>query len=71
MHSVKYYNVKFAQRVCKEADEYRSLSLVALNANCNIVKRLAKMRQRKSAFRFDLREQALGRMLLLVHVFAD
>ena len=35
MHSVKYYNVKFSQRVYKEADEYRSLSLVALNANCN------------------------------------
>ena len=34
MHSVKYYNAKFA-RVYKEADEYRSLSLVALNANCN------------------------------------
>ena len=35
-----------------------------------IVKRLAKMRQRKSAFRFDQREQELGRMALLVHVFA-
>ena len=35
MHLVKYYNVKFAQRVYKEADEYRSLSLIFLNANCN------------------------------------
>ena len=35
MHSVKYYNAKFAHRVYKEADEYRSLSLVTLNANCN------------------------------------
>ena len=35
-----------------------------------IVKRLDKLRQRKSAFRFDLHEQALGRMPLLVHVFA-
>ena len=35
MHSVIYCNAKFAHRVYKEADEYRSLSLVALNANCN------------------------------------
>ena len=35
MHSVKYYNAKFAHRVYKEADEYRSLSLVTPNANCN------------------------------------
>ena len=35
MHSVKYYNAKFAHRVYKEANEYCSPSLVALNANCN------------------------------------
>ena len=35
-----------------------------------IVKRLGKIRQRKSAFHFDLHEEALGRMSLLVHVFA-
>ena len=35
MHLVKYYNAKFAHRVYKEADEYRLLSLVTLNANCN------------------------------------
>ena len=35
MHSIKYCNARFAHRVYKEADEYRSPSLVALNANCN------------------------------------
>ena len=35
MHSVKYCHAKFARRVYKDADEYCSPSLVALNANCN------------------------------------
>ena len=68
MHSVKYCNAKFAHQGYKDTDEYRSPSLVALNANCNR-KRFAKMRQRKSAFKFDLQEQELERMPLLVHVF--
>ena len=33
-----------------------------------IVKRLAKMRQRKGAFKFDMQELGLCRMPLLVHV---
>ena len=35
-----------------------------------IVKRLAKMRQQKGAFKFDMQEKGLCRMPLLVHVFA-
>ena len=69
MHSVKYCNATFAHRVYKDADEYRSPFLVALNAN-EIVKRLAKMRQRKGAFKFDMQEQGLCRMPSLVNVFA-
>ena len=71
MHSVKYYNVKFSQRVYKEADEYRSLSLVALNANCN---RKTARQDASAEKRFSIRPTGtsdLGRMPLLVHVFAD
>ena len=35
MYSFKYCDVKFAHRVYKEAHEYRSPSVVPLNANCN------------------------------------
>ena len=35
-----------------------------------IVKRLAKMRQRKGAVKLDMQKQGLCRMPLLVHVFA-
>ena len=35
MYSFKYYDAKFAHRVYKEAHEYRSPSVVTLNANCN------------------------------------
>ena len=35
MHSVEYCNANFAHRVYKDADEYRSPFLVALNANWN------------------------------------
>ena len=34
-HSFKYCDAKFAHRVYKQAYEYRSPSVVALNANCN------------------------------------
>ena len=64
MHSVKYCTAKFAHRVHKEAGEYRSLSLVALNANCN----------RKTAWQEASANKRLVELLggipLLVHIFA-
>ena len=35
MLSVKYCDARFAHQIYKEADEYRSPSLVALIAKCN------------------------------------
>ena len=62
-------NAKFAHTVYKKRlNIIRFLSLPSTTTT--IVKWLGKMRRRKSAFHFDLHETALGRMSLLVHVYA-
>ena len=70
MDSVKYCSAKFAHRVYIKT-RMNMIRLFSLSSTqTEIVKRLAKMRQRKRAFKFDMQEQGLCRMPLLVHVFA-
>ena len=70
IHPVIYCNAKFALQVYKKKRMNIARFVSLPSTETAIVKRFGKTRQRKSAFRFDLHEQALGGMSLSVHVFA-